>query len=26
VIEAPEFGTTNTPDLDHMDQVISNKP
>ena len=26
VIEAPEFGSTNTPDLDHMDQVISNKP
>lgn len=26
VIQAPEFGATGTPDLDHIDGVVSNKP
>ncbi len=26
VIQAPEYGSTNTPDLTNMDGVISNKP
>lgn len=26
VIQAPEFGSTGTPDLSHIDQIVSKKP